>query len=120
MLKLQDTKMIGTPMSILTKLYKDGNGKSVDMKVYRGIIGNLLYLTASRPDIMFSVYLCARFQTSPKESHLHAIKRIIRYVKGISSCGLFYPRHTSFELIGYSDANFIGSKVDRKSISVTC
>jgi len=79
------------------------------------MIGSLLYLTVSRPEIMFSVCLLARSQSSPKQSNLHAVKRITRYVKGISSFGLFYPKHTSFELIGYCDADFAESKVDRKS-----
>ena len=78
--KLQDAKTIGTPMSTSTKFDKDEKGKSEDVNVYRGMIGNLLYLTASRPDIIFSVYLCARFQASPKESHVHAVKKIIHLV----------------------------------------
>ena len=71
---MDQAKEIGTPMSPATKLDKDENGKDVDQKLYRGMIGSLLYLTASRPDIMFSVCLCARFQSCPKESHLLAIK----------------------------------------------
>ena len=107
-------------MSTPTKLDKDENGKSVNEKLYRGIIGSLLYLIASRPDIMFSVYFCARFQDSPKESHLHAVKWVIRYVKGTSDFGLCYPKYASFDLLGYGDADFAGSKTDRKSTSRTC
>ncbi|PKU73152.1 putative mitochondrial protein [Dendrobium catenatum] len=85
------------------------------------MIGSLLYLTASRPDIMFSVFLCARFQVDPKESHLTAVKRIFRYLLGTQSLGIWYPRHnTSFEIIGFADSDFAGCKVDRKSISGTC
>ena len=84
------------------------------------MIGSLLYLTASRPDIMFSVCLCARFQANPKESHLIAVKRILRYLKGTINLGLWYPRHNTFDLIAYSDADFAGCKVDRKSTSGAC
>ena len=87
-------------MSTSTKLDKDSNSKNVDEKLYRGMIGSLLYLTASRPDIMFSVCLCTRFQISPKESHLHAIKWIIRYVKGTLNFELYYPKYASFDLLG--------------------
>ncbi|PKU71110.1 putative mitochondrial protein [Dendrobium catenatum] len=85
------------------------------------MIGSLLYLTVSRPDIMFSVCLCARFQADPKESHLTAVKRIFRYLLGTQNLGIWYPRHsTSFEIIGFSDSDFAGCKVDRKSTSGTC
>ena len=117
--KIQNAKIIGTLMSTSTKLDKDEKDKS-DVKVYRGVIDSLFYLTASRPDILFSVCLFFRFQSSSKELHLHMIERIIRYVKSTSSFGLFYPKHTSFDLISYCDADFVGSKVDRKSTSDTC
>ena len=84
------------------------------------MIGSLLYLTASRPDIMYSVCLCARFQACPKESHLNAVKRIFRYLKGTIDIGLWYPKCDNFELICYSDADFGGCKIDRKSTSGTC
>ena len=88
--------------------------------MYRGMIRSLLYLTASRPDIMYSVCLCARFQSSPKESHLSAIKRILRYLKGTMEIDLWYPKGDNFELIGFSDVDFTGCKVERKSTSGTC
>jgi hypothetical protein len=84
------------------------------------MIGSLLYLTASRPDIMFSVCMCARFQSNPKKSHLHAVKRILRYLKHTPSVGLWYPKGATFDLIGYSDSNYAGCKIDRKSISGGC
>ena len=102
------------------KLDMDKKGKSVDQTKYRGMIGSLLYLTASRPDIMYSVCLCARFQACPKESHLNAVKRIFRYLKGTIDIGLWYPKCNNFELICYSDADFGGYKFDRKSTSGTC
>ncbi|XP_075074487.1 secreted RxLR effector protein 161-like [Nicotiana tabacum] len=85
--------------------------------MYRGIIGSLLYLTISRPDIVFSVGICARFQSNPKESHLKATKRILRYLKGTQDLVLYYPSGDSFYLIGYADADYAGYLVDRKSTS---
>ncbi|XP_057547794.1 secreted RxLR effector protein 161-like, partial [Amaranthus tricolor] len=84
------------------------------------MIGSLLYLTASRPDIMFSVCLCARFQANPKESHLTAVKRIFRYLHGTKDFGLWYPSCGNFGLVGFSDADYAGYKVDRKSTSGSC
>ena len=81
---------------------------------------SLLYLTASRPYIMFATCLCARFQANPKESHLIAVKRIFRYLKGTQNLGLWYPKDTCFNLVGYSDADYAGCKVDRKSTSGSC
>ena len=107
-------------MASSLKLDSDEKGKSVDQKLYRGMIGSLLYLTASRPDIMFSVCLCARFQSNPKESHLSAVKRIFRYLNGTTDLGLWYPRGVSINLVGYTDADFAGCKIDRKSTSGTC
>ncbi|PNX58596.1 copia protein, partial [Trifolium pratense] len=107
-------------MSTSCYLDKDEGGKSVDESKYRGMIGSLLYLTASRPDIMFSVCMCARFQANPKESHLSAVKRIMRYLIGTQKMGLWYPRGTNCTLVGYSDSDFAGCKMDRKSTSGTC
>ena len=84
------------------------------------MIGSFLYLTASRPDVMFCVCLCARFQACPKESHLIALKRIFRYLFGTQNLGLWYPKKSSLELIGFSDVDYVGSKIDRKSTSGTC
>ncbi|KAL5569300.1 hypothetical protein UlMin_025875 [Ulmus minor] len=114
------SKAASTPMSPTIKLDKDENGKSVDITKYRGMIGALLYLTSSRPDIMFSVCLCARFQSNPKESHLSAVKRIFKYLYGTKDLGLWYPKGAYLELISYSDADFGGCKIDRKSTSGTC
>ena len=117
---LKDAKPARTPMSTTLKLDKDEKGKTVDQKLYRGMIGSLLYLTASRPDIMFSVCLCARFQSNPKESHLKAVKRIIRYLLHTPRFGLWYPSNDNFELKGFSDADYAGNLVDRKSTSGAC
>src|SRR5512141_29893 len=98
----------------------DEGGKQVDLKLYRSMIGSLFYLTASRPDIMFSVCMCARFQAAPKECHLVAVKRILRYLKHSSTIGLWYPRGAKFKLVGYSDSDYAGCKVDRKNTSGSC
>ena len=117
---LEDCTAAKTPMSPATKLFEDKSGKSVDSKVYRGMVGSLLYLTASRPDIMFATCICARFQANPKESHMVAIKRIFRYLKGTPNLGLWYPKDTGFNLVGYTDADYAGCRVDRKSTSGSC
>jgi hypothetical protein len=98
----------------------DTGGKSVDQKVYRSMIGSLLYLCVSRPDIMLSVCMCARFQADSKEVHLRAMKRILRYLVYTPKFGLWYPRGSTFDLIGYSDADWAGCKINRKSTSGTC
>ena len=98
----------------------DEGGKYVDSKLYRSMIGSFLYLTASRPDIMFTVCLCARYQSCPKESHLLAVKRIFRYLKDTPNLDLWYPKDSSFLLHAYSDADFGGCKLDRKSTFGTC
>ena len=116
----EDVKEIGTPMSSITKLDKDEKGKDVNQKLYRGMIGSLLYLTASKPDVMFCVCLCARFQACPKESHLIAFKRIFKYLSGTQNLCLWYPKKSSLELIGFFDADYDGSKTDRKSTSGKC
>ena len=117
---MESSKEIGTPMNPACRLDKDEEGNSIDQKLYRGMIGSLLYLTASRPDILFSVCVCARFQSNPKESHMLAVKRIIRYLKGTINLGLWYSKQSSLDLIGYTDADYGGCKIDRKSTSGTC
>ena len=117
---MDGVKSSKTLMSTTTKLNKDENGKSVDEKRFRGMIGSLLYLTVSRSHIMFATCLCARFQSSLRESHLNAIKRIFKYLSGSFHLGLWYPRNSSFDLISYSDADFIGSLLDRKRTFKTC
>ena len=96
-------------MSPITKLDKDEKGKYVNQNLYRGMIGSLLYLTASRPNVMFYVCLCARFQTCPKESHLIALKHILRYLIRTQNLDLWYPKKSSLKFIGFSDADYTGS-----------
>ncbi|GJW44284.1 MAIN-like 2-like protein isoform X1 [Tanacetum coccineum] len=106
----------GTP----NNLGPDLSGKSINETHYRGMIGSLMYLTASRPDIQFSTCLCARYQANPKESHLIVVKRIFRYLKGTASLGLWYPKCLGFDLKGYSDSDYTGCNMDRKSTSGAC
>ena len=117
---MDNAKPAKTPMSSSTKLDADKKGNKIDEKLFRGMIGSLLYLTASRPNIMFSVCLCARFQSNPRESHLTAVKRILRYLIGTTHLGLWYPKISSSQLIGFCDADFVGSRTDRKSTSGSC
>jgi hypothetical protein len=117
---IEDAKGISTPMGTNGSLDSDTSGNMVEQKMYRSMIGSLLCVTISRPDVMFSVCTCARFQASPRESHLKATKRILRYLKYTQIVGLWYPKGAKFELIGYSDSNYAGCKVERRSTSGTC
>ncbi|GKA93002.1 hypothetical protein Tco_0814988 [Tanacetum coccineum] len=117
---LEDSKPTKTLISTKIKLTKDDEADSVDSTQYQGMIGSLLYLTASRPDIMFSVCLCACFQENPKTTHLEAVKRIFRYVRGTTHLGLWYPKGTGIETIVYGDSDHAGDYVDRNSTSGIC
>jgi len=117
---MENAKHMATPMSIACYLDKDETGQSIDIKKYRCMIRSLLYLSVSRPDIMFSVCMRARFQANPKESHLSAVKRIMRYLLGNINLGLWYPKNSTYNLIGYSDSDFVECKTHRKSTSGTC
>ncbi|CAM8907644.1 unnamed protein product [Rhodiola kirilowii] len=111
------SKHVNTPSSPNESLTKDDASPRTDATRHRGMIGSLLYLTASRPDIMFSVCQCVRFQADPRESHVKAVKRILRYLKGTEKLVMWYPRVKSLSLEGYSDADFAGDRTDRKSTS---
>ncbi|KAJ9561323.1 hypothetical protein OSB04_006483 [Centaurea solstitialis] len=170
--KLSEASHMRTPMATGLKLHKDLSGPSLECKLYRGMIGSLLYLTSSRPDIMVLILiasaqikpvrfdqlnlwvsliekfcrvshpvtieihriscqfdtritpkpnsLCARFQANPKESHLSAVKRILRYLKKYPTLGLWYPLFSGFDLLAYTDSDYGGCQVDRKSTSGSC
>ncbi|GKA92386.1 uncharacterized mitochondrial protein-like protein [Tanacetum coccineum] len=115
-----DVKSASTPVDLEKALVKDGDADDVDVHLYRSMIGSLMYLTASRPDIMFVVSACARFQVTPKTSHLLAVKRIFRYLKGKPTLGLWYSRDSPFELIAYTDSDYAGATQDRKSTTGGC
>ncbi|GJZ63427.1 putative ribonuclease H-like domain-containing protein [Tanacetum coccineum] len=108
-------KTASTPIETNRALLKDEEAEDVDVHLYRSMIRSLMYLTTSRPDIMFVVCACARFQVTPKVSHLHAMKRIFRYLKGQSKLGLWYPRDSPFDLEAFSDSDYVGASIDRKS-----
>jgi len=114
---IDSSKPIDTPISPSTKLIMNDRSPSVEEKTYRGMIGSLLYLTASRPDIVFGVRLCARFQSKPNDSHLKAVKRILRYLKHTPDLALWYPKRCNFDLVGYANADYAGFLVDRKTTS---
>ncbi|GKF11412.1 putative ribonuclease H-like domain-containing protein, partial [Tanacetum coccineum] len=101
-------------------LLKDKEAEDVDVHLYRSMIGSLMYLTASRPDIMFSVCACARFHATPKVSHLHVVKRIFRYLKGQPKLALWYPRDSPFDLESFSDSNYARDSLDMESTTGGC
>ncbi|GJZ24113.1 putative ribonuclease H-like domain-containing protein [Tanacetum coccineum] len=113
-------KFASTPVDLEKPLVKDGDADDVDVHLYRSMIGSLMYLTASRPNIMFTVCACARFQVTPKTSHLLAVKRIFKYLKGKPTLGLWYSRDSPFELVAYTDSDYAGATQDRKSTARGC
>nr|GEV60356.1 hypothetical protein [Tanacetum cinerariifolium] len=117
---LTDGKSASTPIDTEKPLLKDPDGEDVDVHTYRSMISSLMYLTSSRLDIMFVVCACARFQVTPKASHLHAVKRIFRYLKGKPHLGLWYLKDSPFNLVAYSDSDYAGASLDRKSTTGGC
>ena len=113
---LECASPVRTPMGPNVKLTIDLLGKSINSSLYRSTIGSLLYLIASRPDISYSVRVCARYQANPKESHMIALKRIIKYVKTTTDFGVWYNKDTNDVLAGYSDVDWVRNADDRKSI----
>ncbi|KAL0553854.1 hypothetical protein IC582_007758 [Cucumis melo] len=109
---LEQSQHKSTPAA---KITKDTNCTIVDHKLYKSIIGSLLYLTANRPDIAYAIGICARFQSDPRTSHLEVVKRIIKYIHGISDFGILYFYDTTSILVGYCDVDWVGSSDDRKS-----
>nr|GFA10914.1 hypothetical protein [Tanacetum cinerariifolium] len=108
-------KKVPTPMVKQAKLKLDLVRKPVDHTDYRSMIGSLMYVTSSRPDIMFATCMCARYQANPNEHHVSAVKRIFRYIKGTFNLGLLYPKDSGFDLTAYSDADHAGCHLDRKN-----
>ena len=115
-----NVKTTVTPMENRVPFTKDKDAADVDVHLYRSMIGSLMYLTASRPDIMFVVCACSRFQINPKTSHLHAVKRIFKYLIGKPNLGLWYPKDSSFNLEALSDSDYDGASLDRKSTTGVC
>ncbi|GJS70491.1 putative ribonuclease H-like domain-containing protein [Tanacetum coccineum] len=115
-----DIKTASTPMETQKPLLKDEDDEEVDVYLYRSMIGSLMYLTSSRPDIMFIVCACARYQVNLKVSHLHVVKRIFRYLKGQPKLGLWYPKDSPFDLVAYTDSDYAIASLDRKSTIGGC
>ncbi|CAM8965344.1 unnamed protein product [Rhodiola kirilowii] len=115
--RMKDSSTMATPIIPNDSLGKDESSPKVDQTLYRGMIGSLLYLTASRPDIMYNVCLCARFQADPRETHLKVVKWILRYLKGTDTMCLWYPQNADLRLVGYTDVDFAGDRTERKSTS---
>ncbi|GKA99469.1 retrovirus-related pol polyprotein from transposon TNT 1-94 [Tanacetum coccineum] len=114
---MENCDTVPTPMVEQAKLKLDLVGKPVDHTDYRSMIGSLMYLTSSRPDIMFATCKCSRYQANPNEHHVSAVKRIFRYLKGTINLGLWYPKDFGFDLTAYSDADHAGCHLDRKTES---
>ncbi|GKA74697.1 retrovirus-related pol polyprotein from transposon TNT 1-94 [Tanacetum coccineum] len=114
---LLTTDSVDTPLVEKSKLDEDLQGKQVDATLYRGMIGSLMYLTSSRPDLIHAVCLCARYQAKPTEKHLQAVKRIFQYLKGTINMGLWYSNDTGMSLIAYADADHAGCQDTRRSTS---
>jgi transposase InsO family protein len=115
--QMEDSTPVSTPMVTGCKLSKDDDSPDVDQSSYRSMIGSLLYITTSRPDIMHVVGMVGRYQSAPKQSHLIAVKRIFKYLKGTMNYGLWYPRNQNFQLSVYSDVDWANCMDERKSTS---
>nr|GFA94074.1 retrovirus-related Pol polyprotein from transposon TNT 1-94 [Tanacetum cinerariifolium] len=115
--EMESCDPVGTPMEIKDKLDLDQNGTPVDATKYRSMIGALMYLTSSRPDIVHATCLCARYQAKPTEKHLKEVKRIFCYLRETINTGLWYSKDSGFELTGFSDADYAGCKDTFKSTS---
>jgi hypothetical protein len=117
---MDELKPLSTPMSMPTVLDLDKNDEAMDQREYRSMIGSLLYLTETRPDIQFTVGLCMCFQASPRSSHQTAVQQIFRYLKHTPEFGIWYSASSSLDLVGFSDADFVDYGIDRNSTSGTC
>nr|GEV74182.1 hypothetical protein [Tanacetum cinerariifolium] len=115
-----EVKNASTPIKTQKPFLKDEDGKEVDVHIYRSMIGLLMYLTSSRLDIMFVVCACARYQVNPMVSHLFAMKRIFRYLKGQPKLGLWYLKDYPFDLVAYTDSDYARASLDRKSTTGGC
>jgi hypothetical protein len=114
---MEDSSPISTPMVVGCKLNKNDVSSDVDQRTYHSMIGSLLYITASHPDIMQAIGMVGRYQSAPKQSHLVVEKRIFKYLKGTMTYGLWYPRNQNFQLTAYSDAGWANCVDEIKSTS---
>jgi len=114
---MEECNPVTTPTEFGVRLTIAEEGKKVNSTLYKHIVGSLMYLTTTRPDIMFSVCLISRYMENPTETHLFAAKRILRYLQGTRYLGLFYKKGERSTLIGFTDSDFVGDQDDRKSTS---
>nr|GFC39540.1 retrovirus-related Pol polyprotein from transposon TNT 1-94 [Tanacetum cinerariifolium] len=114
---MESSDPVDTPMVEKSKLDEDPQGKAVDPTHYRGMVGTLMYLTASRADLTFVVCMCARYQAKPTKKHLHIVKRIFKYLHGTVNRGLWYPNNSSIALTAYADTDHVGFQDTRRSTS---
>ncbi|GKF16532.1 hypothetical protein Tco_0061450 [Tanacetum coccineum] len=114
---MESSDPVDTPMVEKSKLDEDTQGKAVDPTHYHEMVGTLMYLTASRPDLTFVVYMCARYQAKPTEKHIHVVKRIFKYLRGTVNRGLWYPKDSFIALTAYADVDHAGCQDTRRSTS---
>jgi hypothetical protein len=117
---MAELKPVSTLMNSVASFGLDKDGDAVEQREYMSMIDSLQYLTATRPDIQFTVGLCTRFQSSPHSSHRTAVQRVFRYLKHTLEFGIWYSASSSLDLVGFSDADFVGCEIDRKSTSGAC
>ncbi|GKC43256.1 retrovirus-related pol polyprotein from transposon TNT 1-94, partial [Tanacetum coccineum] len=110
---------VDTTMVEKSKLDKDPQGQVIDPTHYRGMVGTLMYLTSSRPDLVYDVCMCARYQARPTKKHLHAVKRIFRYLRGTVNQGLWYSKDSAIALTAFIDADHAGIKIPYKSAAIS-
>ena len=115
--QMKDCNLVNTPSEFGLKLNKDDGGKKVNSTLYKQIVGSLMYLTATRPDIMHAVSVISRYMECPIEIHLLAAKRIPRYLQGTKEFGLFFKKGEKSDLFGFTDSDYAGDSDDRKSTS---
>lgn len=115
--RMGDCKPVATPLIVNEKLKKEDGGKEVDVSVYRSLVGSLLYLTATRPDIMYATSILSRFMHKPNQNHFGAAKRVLRYIKGTLGFGILYERNIAAKLLGFCDSDWGGCADDMKSTS---
>ncbi|GJZ12686.1 hypothetical protein Tco_0547916 [Tanacetum coccineum] len=114
---MESCDLVDTPMVEKSKLDEDTQGKTVDPTHYRGMVGTLMYLTSSRPDLVYAVCMCARYQAQPIKKHLHTVKRIFRYLRGTVNRGLWYSKDSAISLTAFTDADHAGCQDTRRSTS---
>nr|GEX48571.1 putative reverse transcriptase domain-containing protein [Tanacetum cinerariifolium] len=115
-----EVKNASTLMETQKHMFKDEDGEEIDVHMYRSMISSVMYLTSSRPVFMFTMYACARYQVNPKVSHLYAVKKIFRYLKGQPKFCLWYPKYSPFDLVAYTNSDYVGASLDRKSTTKGC